>query len=119
MQAHCRLVLSRSALAAIPFALSLAFPVSEVAAKADSYSTLIYDFEVALICGLADQGLYDAYMSRRQSIEASDGRDEAALTAARIKAMAAADREYQNRSLGGHKQWCATEGQDGVRRIHE
>ena len=88
-------------------------------ASGDAYYSLIYDFEVAMICGLADRGLYEAYKAQRSDIETNDGRDLEALRRVRIQAMAAADLEYNNRSLGGHAQWCASEGRDGQRRINE
>ena len=86
-------------------------------ASKDPYYALIYDFEVAIFCGLADRSLYDNYLAHRDRIEGEDHRDESELTSVRIKAMAAADREYDNRGLGGHRNWCATDGQNGVQRI--
>ena len=91
--------------------------ISPSKASKDPYYTLIYDFEVAIICGLADRTLHDNYLVHRNRIETKDHRSESELTSVRIKAMAAADREYDNRGLGGHRNWCATDGQDGVERI--
>ena len=113
----------RAAAAALTAVFLAALPITVLpvraatASEGDAYYTLIYDFEVAWICGLASQSLHDAYMERRRAIEASDGRDTEALRRTRIKAMAAAEREYDNRSLGGHAQWCAGEGEAGRRRI--
>ena len=44
-------------------------------------------------------------------------RPGSALTKVRIRAMADADREFQNRGLGGYKPWCRADGMAGVRRI--
>ena len=35
----------------------------------------------------------------------------------RLAAIVAADREYDNRGLGGYRPWCLGEGVAGVRRI--
>lgn len=86
-------------------------------AEADPYYNLVYDFEVASFCGLTDESLFAVYSVKRQNLEEVDSRTTEQLTRVRIKAMAAADLEFNNRGLGGHRQWCASDGREGVIRI--
>ena len=85
----------------------------------DSYGQLIYDYEVALICGLANEVLHGAYTIARDRLEAASALDDDRLTERRVEAMAAADLEHQNRGLGGFRPWCDLEGKAGVARIME
>jgi len=81
------------------------------------YYQLIYDFEVAGYCGLITTPILDATRSKRDGIETESALSADDLRSIRIAAFVAADREYQNRSLGGHKAWCQSDGVDGVNRI--
>jgi len=83
------------------------------------YYALIYDYEVASYCGLIGKDVHDAFWAKRRALEAADPRPEKLITKIRIRAMADADREYQNHGLGGYKPWCRTDGVQGVRRILE
>jgi len=83
----------------------------------DDYATLIYDFEVAMICGLVDADVAGAYRQTRGDLERNSALSTEELRRVRIQAMAAADREYDNRGLGGHRPWCKNEGRAGVSRI--
>ena len=74
-------------------------------------------FQVALHCGLADQRLARAYHGARTQTAKQSGLSKEALRRLRLRAMVAADLEYDNRSLGGHRQWCAGEGRRGVARL--
>jgi hypothetical protein len=85
----------------------------------DPYSQLIYDYEVALICGLANEVLHGAYTAARERLEAGSELDADRLTERRVTAMAAADLEHQNRGLGGFRPWCELDGKAGVARIME
>ena len=88
---------------------------SEPADKA--YFSLIYDFEVAGYCGLITPQVLDATKSKRAAMEEQSPLSAEELRKIRIAAFLAADREYQNRSLGGHRAWCSGEGQAGVNRL--
>ncbi len=83
----------------------------------DPYETLFYDYEVAGYCGLVTKSVYTAFGYKRAALEVDSGKDVEQLTKARIRAMAAADREYMNRGLGGFKPWCQNEGAASVQRI--
>jgi len=81
------------------------------------YATLIYDFEVAMICGLVDADVVKAYRQSRGNLERGSMLSTEELRRIRILAMAAAEREYDSRGLGGHRPWCKNEGRAGVGRI--
>ena len=53
----------------------------------------------------------------RNSAAAVSGLDAKALRRLRIRAIVAADLEYDNRDLGCYRAWCATEGRAGVARL--
>lgn len=100
--------------------LAVAAPLPPAAAQAaDPYSRLIYDYEVALICGLGDIDMQHAYERARARLEAASTLPVVELTKRRRHAMAAAELEYDNRGLGGFRPWCRTEGRSGVARILE
>lgn len=88
-------------------------------AAEDAYYTLVYDYEVASFCGLIGKNVHDAFWAKRRALEAAADRPADILTRVRIRAMADADREYQNRGLGGYKPWCQGEGMAGIGRILE
>ena len=110
------------------FSASIFLPISAAAAlwlctlptgagSAGSYYDLIYDYEVASFCGLIGKDVYDAFWEKRRAMEAAAEASADVLTRIRIGAMADADREYQNRGLGGYKPWCGSDGMAGVRRL--
>lgn len=81
------------------------------------YERLFYDYEVAGYCGLVSKAVHTAFGYKRAALEVDSGMNVDQLTKARVRAMAAADREYMNRGLGGFKPWCQNEGAESVRRI--
>ncbi|MEQ9488180.1 MAG: hypothetical protein RIM72_04190 [Alphaproteobacteria bacterium] len=97
--------------------LFLYFPLANAADSKSDYYQLIYDFEVAGYCGLLTEDIVRATRDKRQVIEADTSLSDIELKKIRISAFVAADAEYQNRSLGGHKAWCETDGLSGVNRI--
>jgi len=100
--------------------LGVFLAVTPVRAEAvDPYYHLIYDFEVAGFCGLISQSVHDAFWQKRRALENSAARSPQQFTRTRIHAMADAERAYIDRSLGGHKPWCRSDGVAGVRRILE
>ena len=66
---------------------------------------------------LISKEVYDAFWQKRRVIEATNPRTDPHLTKTRIRAMAAADLEFQNRGLGGYKPWCRSDGVAGIQRI--
>lgn len=91
----------------------------EASSIEEAYQALIYDYEVAGYCGILTRQVHNAAIRKRAALEAESALTDEQLRQIRIAAFVAADREYQNRSLGGHKPWCQGEGAEGVRRILE
>lgn len=86
---------------------------------AEAYHQLHYDYEVATHCGRVTADVERAFRSKRAAADAALHLDENARKAVRIHAYVRAAREYDNRSLGGHRNWCETDGAAGVERILE
>lgn len=99
------------------FGFALFTLVAAPAFDADAYAQLTYDHEVAAHCGLLTPAVAAAYRQTRNRLEAVSALPPETLRNLRIKAIAAAAREYDNRGLGGHRGWCAGEGAAGVARI--
>ncbi len=97
--------------------LAVFLSASATAETADPYYDLIYDFETASFCGLIGKNVYDAFWAKRRAFEAATDRATEELRQTRIRAMANAEREFDNRGLGGHKPWCRGEVAAGVARL--
>lgn len=85
--------------------------------EADRYERLTYDYEVAAYCGLLTRAVETVYRRKRQDLETASGASTEVLRQLRLRALAGAAREYDNRGLGGHRAWCNAEGRAGVARI--
>jgi len=82
----------------------LSIPAFGVAAfDMHQYARLTYDYEVAAYCGLLTSAIESAYRRARGVMESKATESAEMLKKSRIKALAAAAREYKNRSLGGHR----------------
>lgn len=103
-----------------PLALLLALAAAPAQAGfADRYYRLHYDYEVAAQCGMVSGNVERAFRAKRRTADAAGGLSANDLKAVRLKAYAAAAREYDNRGLGGHRQWCAGAAAESIRRILE
>lgn len=76
-----------------------------------------YDFAVAEYCRLVDASVYSGALLLHQDQLARGKISRAADRRAWIDATVAADLEYQNRGLGGQRNWCRNEGADAARRF--
>jgi len=104
---------------AIP-GIGLALALMPAVADADDgrrYFQIVYDYEVAAQCGFVSNAVENAFRNNRDNEARRIGLGKEALRRLRIKAIVAADREYDNRGLGGYRAWCASEGRDGVERL--
>jgi len=81
------------------------------------YYQLHYDYEVAAHCGLVSPRIEQAFRAKRRVADGIATRPVEVQRQIRLKAYVDAAGEYDNRSLGGHKQWCRLEGREGVRRL--
>lgn len=83
-------------------------------------SSLYYDFEVAGYCGLVTHRVGRGFQQRAAQLIAQHGLDQQTIERVRGAAWQAAHKEWQNRGLGGFKNWCRTEGQaaaEGLARL--
>lgn len=83
-------------------------------------TALYYDFEVAGYCGLVTRRVGEGFQRRAAELIAEHGLDQETVNRVRGDAWQAAHKEWQNRGLGGFKNWCRTEGRaaaQGLARI--
>lgn len=71
---------------------------------------LFYDFEVAAYCGLVTDEVGNGFRRQADRLIRRDGLDREQVNQLRGDAWQAAHAEWQNRGLGGFKNWCRTEG---------
>lgn len=98
--------------------LSLAAP----AGPADGYpelSRVFYDFEVAGYCGLVTNSVGHGFRREANRLIERDGLDRETVNQLRGDAWQAAHAEWQNRGLGGFRNWCRTEGSAAAARFSD
>lgn len=79
--------------------------------------SVFYDFEVAGYCGLVSNAVGQGFRSKAQRLIERDGLDRDTVTQLRGEAWQAAHAEWQNRGLGGFRNWCRTEGRAAAERF--
>lgn len=72
-------------------------------------------FSVTEYCGLNTVEVYDGYRTQMRELTRSGRLPESTVRWLRIHGMLAADLEYDDRGLGGFRNWCRTEGLDAAR----
>jgi len=80
-------------------------------------SSVFYDFEVAGYCGLVSNTVGQGFRSEARRLIERDGLDRETVSQLRGEAWQAAHAEWQNRGLGGFRNWCRTEGRAAVERF--
>ena len=73
-------------------------------------SLLAYKMEVLSYCGLIDDGISEAFKQQRDHLIASQNMTPEEVQNARMEGWKFGLAEWQNRGLGGFKNWCKTEG---------
>jgi hypothetical protein len=76
---------------------------------------VVYMYGVTEYCGLNTGEVADGYRRQMRALTRSGGLPESTVRWLRIRGMVAADLEYGDRGLGGHRNWCRTEGRDAAR----
>lgn len=97
----------------LALALAISLPGAVQADSSRDYpdvSALYYDFEVAGYCGLITNQVGRGFQRRSAELIAEYGLDQETISRLRGKAWQAAHAEWQNRGLGGFRNWCRTEG---------
>lgn len=73
-------------------------------------SLLVYKMEVLNYCGLIDDEISAGFKQRRDHLIASLNLTTEEVQNARMEGWKFGLAEWQNRGLGGFKNWCKTEG---------
>ncbi|MCB1757947.1 MAG: hypothetical protein KDJ38_20685 [Gammaproteobacteria bacterium] len=95
-------------------ALLLTAPVAAFAEPSDPLENLqawMYRYELCSYCSLSDQAIHDGYRIQSQRLVEQHDISREVYEATRMRAWVAVYREWQNRGLGGFKNWCRTEGE--------
>ena len=80
-------------------------------------SAVFYDFEVASYCGLVTDAVGNGFRREAKRLISRDAVDSETVTHLRGKAWQAAHAEWQNRGLGGFRNWCRNEGRAAAARF--
>lgn len=80
-------------------------------------SRVFYDFEVAGYCGLVTQSVGQGFRRQANRLIEQDGLDQDTVNRLRGDAWQEAHAEWQNRGLGGFRNWCRTEGSAAAERF--
>lgn len=105
------------------FSISLLFILSSIPASraADSIglprpkaplSLLVYKMEVLNYCGLIDDNISKRFHYKRDQIIARESLTDEEVQKARSEGWQSGLAEWQNRGLGGFKNWCRTDGRE-------
>lgn len=100
--------------------LCLTVTANEIAAANTEHSPLVdvfYDLEVLAYCGMTSANLKDNFDRELGRIVAQENADPSGIEEARMAAWTLAYREWQNRGLGGFRNWCRTEGAAALERF--
>jgi hypothetical protein len=77
-------------------------------------SLLVYKMEVLNYCGLIDDGISKAFKQQRDHIIESQNLIDEDVQIARMEGWKFGLAEWQNRGLGGFRNWCETDGREIV-----
>jgi len=75
-------------------------------------SLLVYKMEVLNYCGLIDDGISEGFKRRRDHIILIQNLTPEDVQNARMEGWKFGLAEWQNRGLGGFRNWCKTEGKE-------
>lgn len=101
----------RPVFAGAAFLLAAALPASlEAGAAGRDLTHVVYDYAVTSYCGTLTPEVEAGFRRELAVLTRRHGLDEDAARRQRIRGWIAADREWSNRGLGGHRAWCRDEG---------
>lgn len=87
----------------------------EPASRGSEIKQVVYRYSVTEYCGLNTVEVYDGYRMQLRHMTRDGRLPESTVRWLRIHGMLAADLEYDDRGLGGFRNWCRTEGIDAAR----
>jgi hypothetical protein len=89
--------------------------VAESTSRGAAIKQVVYMYSVTEYCGLSTREVYDGYRREMRQLTRQGRLPESTVRWLRIHGMLAADLEYDDRGLGGFRNWCRTEGLDAAR----
>lgn len=95
--------------------LPAALGAGEPASRGAEIKQVVYMYSVAEYCGLNTEDVYDGYRMQLRHLTRDGRLPESTVRWLRIHGMLAADLEYDDRGLGGFRNWCRTEGLDAAK----
>jgi len=75
-------------------------------------SLLVYKMEVLNYCGMIDDEVSEGFQQRRDHIITSQNLSPEDVQNARMEGWKFGLAEWQNRGLGGFRNWCKTDGKE-------
>ena len=75
-------------------------------------SLLVYKMEVLTYCGMIDDEISEGFKQLRDQIIAQQNLTPEEVQAARMEGWKFGHAEWQNRGLGGFRNWCKTDGKE-------
>lgn len=106
-------------LSAVAILTALLWPgrpgVAESVSRGAEVKQVVYMYNVAEYCGLNTFEVFDGYRREMRHLTRQGRLPESTVRWLRIDGIVAADLEYDNRGLGGFRNWCRTEGLDAAR----
>ena len=88
---------------------------AESVSRGAEIKQVVYLYNVAEYCGLNTREVYDGYRREMRHLTRRGSLPESTVRWLRIHGIIAADLEYDNRGLGGFRNWCRTEGVEAAR----
>ena len=95
--------------------LAASATAGEPVSRGAEIKQVAYMFSVTEYCGLNTVEVYDGYRTQMRELTRNGRLPESTVRWLRIHGMLAADLEYDDRGLGGFRNWCRTEGLDAAK----
>jgi len=88
---------------------------AESGSRGAEIKKVAYMYNVTEYCSLNTFEVYDGYRREMRHLTREGRLPESTVRWLRIDGIVAADLEFENRGLGGIRNWCRTEGLDAAR----
>jgi hypothetical protein len=88
---------------------------AESGSRGAQIKKVAYMYNVTEYCSLNTFEVYDGYRREMRHLTREGRLPESTVRWLRIDGIVAADLEFENRGLGGIRNWCRTEGLDAAR----
>jgi hypothetical protein len=105
-----RAVMAPLALVAVVAVAVIAVERVREAAAREALVRLFYDYAVTDYCGTVTAAVHRGFEQERDAAMAALRLDHDSVRPLRLAGWERADREWENRGLGGFRGWCRTEG---------